>query len=76
MHHHLHNAITAEFILLGLREYFSHMPTGDYALPVQLLKQYTYATILYLQGGQLLSDTSDNRVKLMYLLFLSDLDVA
>ena len=48
------------------------MPAGD--LPVQSLEQYARATILWLLGGQLLSDTSDNKVKLMYLPLLRDLD--
>lgn len=59
-------------LLTWLVEHIEGMPPGD--LPVQTLEQYTRATILCLIGGLLLSDTSDNKVKLLYLPLLRDLD--
>ena len=47
------------------------MPTGDDALPLQLVKLNTRVTILYLLGGQFLFDSSNNKVKLIYLPFLT-----
>ncbi|CAL5371613.1 unnamed protein product [Camellia sinensis] len=54
-----------------LAEHFAHLP--DHA-PDELVQQHTRAYILWLIGGVLLPDKSQNLVKLMYLPLLRDIE--
>lgn len=56
-----------------LQERFKTLPDGASECTVQF---YARAYILQLLGGQLLSDMSNNKVKLMYLPLLRDFEVA
>ena len=54
-----------------LAEHFAHLP--DHA-PDELVQQHTRAYILWLIGGVLLPDKSQNLLKLMYLPLLRDIN--
>ena len=44
--------------------------------PEKMVQQYVRGQVLWLLGGVLLSDTSSNKMKLMFLPLLEDLDFA
>ena len=56
-------------------DHYQYFHIGDDALD-EILQQYVRGQVLRLLGGVLLSDTSSNKMKLMFLPLLKDLEFA